>query len=56
MDLKQKAQEFVEIAKACPENLREICFRLLLENYLAGKPRAAMNCPTPIPLRKGCRR
>jgi hypothetical protein len=27
MDLKQKVQEFVEIAKACPENLREICFR-----------------------------
>ena len=35
MDLKQKVQEFVEIAKACPENLREICFGLL-ENYLAG--------------------
>lgn len=37
MDLKKQIQQFAEIAKECPENLQEICFRLLLEDYLSGK-------------------
>ena len=32
--LKQKIQEFVALAKDCPENLQEKCFELLLSNYL----------------------
>lgn len=32
--LKEKVLSFVEIAKECPENLQEICFELLLSNYL----------------------
>jgi hypothetical protein len=37
MELKKQIQQFAEIAKECPENLQETCFRLLLENYLGGK-------------------
>jgi hypothetical protein len=37
MELKKQIQQFAEIAKDCPENLQETCFRLLLENYLGGK-------------------
>lgn len=33
-ELKEKVLSFVEIAKECPENLQEICFELLLSNYL----------------------
>lgn len=33
-DLKQRIKEFSSIAKSCPDNLQEICFKLLLENYL----------------------
>lgn len=32
--LKEKVLSFVEISKECPENLQEICFELLLSNYL----------------------
>jgi hypothetical protein len=37
MELKKQIQQFAEIAKECPENLQETCFRLLLENYLGTK-------------------
>jgi hypothetical protein len=36
MDIKKQIREFAEIAKECPANLQETCFRLLLENYLNG--------------------
>jgi hypothetical protein len=42
-EIKKQVREFAEIAKECPENLQETCFRLLLENYLGGSRRA----PTP---------
>jgi len=32
--LKEKILEFASIAKACPENLQEKCFELLLSNFL----------------------
>lgn len=33
--IKEKVHEFVEIAKACPENLQVACFELLLRHHLA---------------------
>src|SRR5438552_2684109 len=36
MALKEKIAEFIELAKQCPEKLQETCFRVLLENHLAG--------------------
>ena len=36
-DLKQKILELADIAKACPQNLQERCFELLLQNYLDSK-------------------
>ena len=37
MELKKQIQQFAELAKECPDNLQETCFRLLLEDYLRGK-------------------
>jgi hypothetical protein len=34
-DLKERIKEFSSIAKSCPENLQEICFELLLKDYLS---------------------
>ncbi|MGH7813425.1 MAG: hypothetical protein ACREQI_05415 [Candidatus Binataceae bacterium] len=34
--LKEKVEEFAEIAKALPENLQVTCFELLLKNHLEG--------------------
>jgi hypothetical protein len=55
--LKEKVEEFAEIAKALPENLQVPCFELLLKNYLEGTPHPAtqhrslpQESPQPGPL------
>jgi hypothetical protein len=54
MDIKKRIQEFAEIAKDCPENLQETCFRLLLENYLdQSKGTAAPIASAPKPASPG---
>jgi hypothetical protein len=35
MTLKDKIAEFVDLAKQCPDKFQEICFKVLLENYLS---------------------
>jgi hypothetical protein len=39
MSLKDKISEFVALAKQCPDNLQETCFRVLLEDFLASGKR-----------------
>lgn len=48
MDIKKQVQEFAEIAKGCPENLQETCFRLLLENYLDERKPTAPPIDPPV--------
>jgi hypothetical protein len=46
--LKEKVEEFAEIAKSLPQNLQVICFDLLLRNHLEGGKRPAeTKSPTP---------
>lgn len=33
-ELKNKIKEFVDLSKECPDNLQQLCFELLLKNYL----------------------
>ena len=39
--IKEKVLEILEIVKECPENLREICFKSLLEYYLQSQSEIA---------------
>jgi len=53
--LKEKVEEFAEIAKALPDNLQVVCFELLLKHFLDGgkqvrgeaKPPAGEEPPAP---------
>ena len=57
--LKEKVEEFAEIARSLPDNLQAICFELLLRNHLeggkrlAGEPSAATAPPEPAPAATG---
>jgi len=44
--MKDKVLEIADIAKACPENLQEICFETLLKHFLAGL------APAPVKSKK----
>jgi hypothetical protein len=48
-DLKERVLEIVSIVKECPENLRALCFELLLRDYLEGRRRPA---PSETPQRE----
>jgi hypothetical protein len=47
--LKEKVEEFADIAKLLPENLQVVCFELLLKNHLEGgkRPPGESKPPTP---------
>lgn len=42
-ELKKKIDEYVKIAKSCPENLQEKCFEILLSNYLCSMSASVPN-------------
>lgn len=53
--LKEKVEEFAEIAKSLPDNLQVVCFELLLRNHLesgkhpSGEPKSAGSSATAPP-------
>jgi len=46
--LREKVEEFAEIAKSLPENLQVTCFELLLKNHLQGGKHSPVETRSPV--------